>query len=114
MSTPTQTGSTVPSAQPQAFNTQGIHVMAACTIKRPAAELFAFWRNFANLPRFMKHVLDVQVLSPTLSHWKVQGPVGREVEWDAEIINEEPNRLIAWRTVEGADVDSAGSVWFVE
>jgi len=114
MGTTTQTGSTVPSAQPQDFNERGFHVMAACTIDRPSAELFAFFRNFANLPRFMGHVLDVQVLSPTRSHWKVKGPAGRDVEWDAEIINEEPNRLIAWRTVEGADVDSAGSVWFVE
>ena len=114
MGTTAQSGLTTPSAQPQDFNERGFHVMAACTIDRPPAELFAFWRNFANLPRFMGHVLDVQVLSPTRSHWRVKGPAGRDVEWDAEIINEEPHRLIAWRTVDAADVDSAGSVWFVE
>jgi uncharacterized membrane protein len=61
----------------------------------------------------MKHVESVSVLDEKRSHWVVRGPAGSTVEWDAEIINDEPNALIAWRSLDNAEVDNAGSVRFV-
>ncbi|MGE0132924.1 MAG: SRPBCC family protein [Blastocatellales bacterium] len=93
----------------------GIKVEKSVTIKRQAEELFRFWRNFENLPRFMNHLESVRVIDghPNgRSHWVAKAPAGMTVEWDAEIINEEPNELIAWRSLEGAQIPNAGSVRF--
>ncbi|MDB5296788.1 MAG: hypothetical protein JWO31_2771 [Phycisphaerales bacterium] len=106
--------STAVPAEPNAYHKSGIHVSVAYTIAKPRAELFAFWRNFANLPKFMDHVQSVRVTDDKRSHWVVKAPAGRTVEWDAEIINEVPDELIAWRSLGGADVDNAGSVRFVD
>ena len=100
-------------AQPSDYYNEGIHVVVSYVIAKPPEELFQFWRNFENLPRFMTHLKSVTCQGPTRSHWVARGPAGIDVEWDAEIINEEPNRLISWRTVGEADVDSAGTVLFV-
>jgi uncharacterized membrane protein len=75
-------------------------------------ELYRFWRNFENLPHFMKHLKHVSVINDKRSHWIATAPMGGSVEWDAEIINEQENRLIAWASVEGADVDNSGFVRF--
>ena len=91
---------------------KGVKVTRACTIRRPAEELYQFWRNLENLPKFMKHVVTVQKISDVESRWTVQAPGSRTVKWDAIIFNEEVNRLIAWRTREGSDVPNAGSVRF--
>ena len=91
---------------------RGVHVDETFTINKPADELYAFWRNFEQLPRFMEHLVSVQQLDQRRSHWVVKGPAGRKVEWDAEIVNEIPGELIGWRTLDGADVVSAGSVRF--
>lgn len=91
---------------------QGIKVVQVMTINKPAGELYRFWRDFENLPRFMKHLQAVRVQDERRSHWVVKGPAGRDVEWDAEIINEEEGRLIGWRSLEGADIANAGSVRF--
>jgi len=91
---------------------QSIKVLKSVTINRPASELYAFWRNFENLPQFMRHLESVTVLDDKRSHWVAKGPMGKRVEWDAEIINEEMDRLIAWKSVENADVPNAGSVSF--
>jgi uncharacterized membrane protein len=93
---------------------KGIRVERAVTILKPAAELFAFWRNFENLPKFMPHVRSVKKLDEKRSHWVVEAPAGQTVEWDAEIINEVPGEIIAWKSASGADVDHAGSVHFKE
>jgi len=90
----------------------GIHVEHAVTVNRPVEELYGFWRNFANLPQFMAHLVAVRQLDERRSHWVVKAPAGRTVEWDAEIINEIPDQLIGWRTLDKADVISAGSVRF--
>ncbi|HEX8071689.1 MAG TPA: SRPBCC family protein [Pyrinomonadaceae bacterium] len=90
----------------------GIRVEQTVTINRPPAEVYAFWRNFENLPRFMSHVEEVRASDPTHSHWIVRAPAGTSVEWDAEVYNEKENELIAWRSLPGADVDNAGSVHF--
>ncbi|HEV8378927.1 MAG TPA: SRPBCC family protein [Tepidisphaeraceae bacterium] len=100
-------------AEPADYYDEGIHVEVNYTIAKSPQELFQFWRNFENLPKFMHHLKAVICKSPTRSHWIARGPAGIDVEWDAEIINEEPNRLISWRTVGEADVDSAGTVRFL-
>ncbi|MEZ0264660.1 MAG: SRPBCC family protein, partial [Phycisphaerae bacterium] len=75
---------------------------------------FAFWRDFSNLAKFMKHVQVAKAVDDKHSHWKVDGPLGMSVEWDAEIINEEQDKLIAWRSLGGSLVDNAGSVRFAD
>lgn len=90
-----------------------MEVKKSITVNRPAEELYQFWRNFENLPRFMNHLESVQVAGEGRSHWKAKAPLGTTVEWDAEVIEDRPNELIAWRSVAGADVDNAGSVRFV-
>jgi uncharacterized membrane protein len=92
----------------------GVRVDKSITIARPPKEVFAFWRDLTNLPRFMSNVESVTDLGEGRSHWVVKGPRGRTVEWDAVIHNEEEGRMIAWRTLEGAAVQHAGSVWFNE
>jgi uncharacterized membrane protein len=82
------------------------------TINRPPEELYNFWRNLENLPRFMYHLESVQSIGDRLSHWVTKGPAGKRVEWDAEITEDRPNELLAWRSLEGAQVYNAGSVRF--
>jgi len=91
---------------------RGIRLEGKVVIRRPAEELFAFWRDLRNLPKFMPHLERIDVLDDTHSHWVVKGPAGSHLEWDAEIINEVPPQLIGWRSLPGADVASAGSVKF--
>jgi len=94
------------------LGSDGIKVAHAVTINKSADELYDFWRDFSNLPRIMDHLESVTVQDATHSHWVAKAPLGRTVEWDAEIINEVPKQLIAWRSLPGADVDNAGSVTF--
>jgi uncharacterized membrane protein len=81
-------------------------------IARPRDELFQFWRRLENLPRFMDNLESVTVLDSRRSHWVAKGALGARVEWDAEIHNEIPDELLAWRSLPGSDVDQAGSVHF--
>ena len=92
--------------------THGYKVDLSFTVNRPAAELFRFWRDFSNLPKVMSHLESVQVESDHRSHWVARGPAGMTVSWEAELINEKPDRLIAWRSLGGSTVDTAGSVHF--
>jgi uncharacterized membrane protein len=91
---------------------QGIKIEQTLLIDRPADELYAFWRNFENLPRFMEHLESVTVLTPERSRWTARAPAGSHVSWDAEVHNELPDRLIAWRSLPGSDIPNAGSVHF--
>ena len=91
---------------------RGVNVLQSITINRSIEELYRFWRNLENLPQFMRHLESVEKVTDTISHWKAKGPGGTTVEWNAEIYNEEPSKLIAWRSIEGSDVVSAGSVNF--
>jgi len=91
---------------------RGVNVLESVTISQPIELLYRFWRNLENLPQFMRHLVSVEKVTDTISHWRANGPAGSVVEWDAEIFNEIPNKLIAWRSLEGADVVSAGSVNF--
>jgi uncharacterized membrane protein len=93
---------------------RGIHVEDSVTINRPIAEVYRFWRNFENLPRFMQHLESVSTRDAGISHWVAKGPAGMTVEWDARIINEIDNRLIGWQSLEGSTISTAGSVNFDE
>lgn len=84
----------------------------AVTINRPRAELFAYWRDFSNLARFMDNVERIDVLSATRSHWVVKAPGGKTVEWDATVTEEIEDALLAWSSDEGADVPNSGRVEF--
>jgi uncharacterized membrane protein len=89
------------------------HVKKVTIINRPAEELYKFWRNFENLPRFMEHLVSVKGGAENQrSRWIARAPGGATVEWDAEIVNERQNELIAWRSLPGSDVANAGSVRF--
>ena len=89
----------------------GVKIEREISMEEPAEKLYRFWRDVRNLPTIMPNVESVTMLSDTRSHWVVKGPVGTTLEWDAVIINDKANELIAWRT-EGARVESAGSVHF--
>ena len=91
---------------------QGIKVEKSLYINRSPDELFRFWRQLENLPGIMSHIERVQPLDSQRSHWVAKGPLGAPVEWDAEIINERENELIAWRSIPGGTIDTAGSVHF--
>lgn len=91
---------------------KGVKVVRAVTIRRPARELYEFWRNVENLPQIIRHSVTVVAASRTESHWSVAGPGSKCYEWDSLIINDEPERLIAWRTADGADIAHAGTVRF--
>ena len=90
----------------------GVLVDEQVTIDQPIELLYRFWRNLENLPRFMRHLESVERITDTLSRWRAKGPAGTVVEWNAEIINEVPNQVIGWQSIEGSDVVSAGSVNF--
>jgi uncharacterized membrane protein len=87
-------------------------VRSAVTINRPPEELYRFWRNFENLPRVMYHLESVHVTSNGQSHWLAKGPAGKLIKWQAEITEDRPNQLIAWRTLPGSQVDHTGKVEF--
>lgn len=82
------------------------------TINRPRAELYAYWRDFSQLPRFMENVVSVAILDERRSHWVVKAPAGKTVEWDAVITEEREDELIAWASKEGADVPNSGRIDF--
>ncbi len=90
----------------------GIHVDETVRINRSAADLYQFWRNLKNLPVLMRHIDSVEVIDERLSRWKAKGPAGLPITWNAEIINDIQNQLIAWRSVKGSMVECAGSVRF--
>ena len=91
---------------------QGIHVKKSITINRPPEEIYSFWRDFRNLPRVMSHLESVEVTGDRESHWVAKAPAGMKVEWDAIITDDKPNELIAWRSVEGSEVQNSGIVRF--
>jgi uncharacterized membrane protein len=93
---------------------RGVIVESEVTVNRPASELYTFWRTLENLPRVMEHLQSVTVLDERRSRWVATGPLGTTVEWEAEIINEVPGKVIGWRSIEGSTVVTAGSVNFDE
>ncbi|MGN9769214.1 SRPBCC family protein [Micromonospora sp. SD12] len=97
----------------QAARRRVIDMEVAVTVNRSPAEAYRFWRDLENLPRFMTHLECVRAEDLRRSHWTARGPAGRPVEWDAEIVDDQPNRSIAWRSLPGTRVPNAGRVRFV-
>lgn len=87
-------------------------VKKSLIINRSPEELYGFWRDFENLPRFMQHLESVRATGDGRSHWVAKAPAGTSVEWDAEITEDRPDELIAWRSLAGSDVENSGSVRF--
>ena len=90
----------------------GVRARAAVTIRQPREKVFEFMKPFENLPRVMRHLKSVDRLGGGRSRWIAGGPAGSSIEWEAEIINEIPNTLIAWKSLPGSDVSQAGSIRF--
>jgi uncharacterized membrane protein len=107
------------SMQPKTIANSGadagiIRTKRSITVNKPVAEVYAFWRNFENLPQFMRHLDSVQVTGDRHSHWVAKAPAGQTVEWDAETLEDRENEFISWRSVEGADIFNAGNVRFMQ
>lgn len=90
-------------------NKRGVHVIESMTISRPIDEVYARWRAFEELPKTLSHLDQVEVISPTRSRWSVHTSLAA-VSWEAEIIEDQPNALISWRSTEDSIVQCAGSV----
>lgn len=93
---------------------EGAVVGRTVTINRPRAEIYAFWRNFSNLAAVMENVERIDVVDAKRSHWVVKAPAGKTVEWESVVTEDEPDRLIAWQSVEGADIKSSGRIEFLD
>lgn len=91
---------------------KGVQIEESVTIDASPERVWGFWRNFENLPLFMESIESVKKLDEKRTHWVVNGPAETKLEWDAEIINEIPQELIAWRSLDCAEVNNAGSVHF--
>lgn len=89
-------------------------VASSVTINRPAAEVFAAFRDFSQLPRFMDNIDRIDVLDRHRSHWVVRGPAGTTYEWDSRITDEVEGRSLTWQSEEGADVDNSGKIEFAD
>ncbi|MFF0579829.1 SRPBCC family protein [Streptosporangium saharense] len=89
-----------------------MELTATTTIRRPARDVYAFWRHLENLPTFMCHLDEVRVTGERTSHWTASAPFDRTVEWDAEITDEVPEEFVGWRSTGDADVPNAGRVRF--
>jgi uncharacterized membrane protein len=90
----------------------GIKVSELVTINRTPEELYGFWRRLENLPRIMRHLESVHVIDEGRSRWRIRGPAGAAIEWDAEIVRDFPGRLITWQSLPYTSVIHAGSVSF--
>jgi uncharacterized membrane protein len=90
-----------------------MELTATTTIRKPAPDVYAFWRDLENLPTFMAHLEEIRTTGDRTSHWVASAPFGNDVEWDAEITDEVATEKIAWRSTGDADVPNTGTVWFV-
>ncbi|KJE21059.1 putative integral membrane protein [Frankia torreyi] len=88
-----------------------VHARSSTTIRRAPQDLYRRWHDFESLPTFMYHLDSVRTTDGT-SHWKIRGPAGRKIKWDARIVEDRPDELIAWRSVGRSDVRNAGTVRF--
>ena len=89
-----------------------MELTATTTIRQPTSEVYAFWRDLENLPTFMAHLEQVRATGDRTSHWIAGAPFGKNVTWDAEIIDEVPGEKIAWRSTGNADVSNTGTIRF--
>jgi len=98
----------------EAEHGEGAVVGRTVTIGRPREEVYAFWRDFPNLATIMENIERIETIDARRTHWVVKAPAGRTVEWDSVVTDDEPGHLIAWQSVEDADVKSSGRVEFLD
>ena len=91
---------------------RGLRVERTVTIMRSADDLYRCWRDLSRLPELMPFLESVTPIDQSRSRWTARGPLDLPVTWEAEIVADEPGRLLAWRSTPDADVDNAGSVRF--
>jgi uncharacterized membrane protein len=92
-----------------------VEIKTTVSLDKPRNEVYSFWRNLENLPRFMKHLAKVEEIDQTRSRWTAKGPAGvGSVSWEAEILEDHQNEFISWRSLPGSTIDNAGQVRFVE
>lgn len=92
-----------------------VEVKTTVSLNRPRNEVYSFWRNLENLPRFMRHLEKVEEIDQTRSRWTAKGPAGvGKVSWEAEILEDHQNEFISWQSLPGSTIDNAGHVRFVE
>jgi uncharacterized membrane protein len=90
----------------------GVKIDESIVVNAPPQRVYGIWRNLENLPRLLSNVERVEILDRTRSRWTVKGPAGTPISWDAELINDKPGEIIAWRTIDSSLVNHAGSVGF--
>jgi uncharacterized membrane protein len=90
----------------------GIDVQDSVTVNAPVDKVYKYWSELENFPNFMSHVKEVSKTDRKTYHWKVTGPVGTRFEWEAQVTTQVPNERLAWKTIEGASVESQGEVSF--
>ncbi len=98
--------------EPSGIGRYNVRAEAEVIVARPARDLYRIWRNLENLPVFMTHLVSVEEKDDTFSHWVAQGPLGMVIKWDAMIISDVEDEVIAWQSMEGSGVDNAGSIRF--
>lgn len=91
---------------------QAIDVTTSLTINQPRSYVYSYWRKLETLPRFMKHLEQVQPIDATHSYWTARAPGGLNVEWEAEITQEEKNERLAWQSMPEADINNTGEMQF--
>lgn len=91
---------------------RAVDIHKAMHIQAPLEDVYHFWANYENFPRFMTHIQEVRNLGEGRSHWIAAGPAGTSVAWDAELTAYEPNRLLAWRSTPGSMIENAGVIHF--
>jgi uncharacterized membrane protein len=92
--------------------TEGVLVDKSVTIDVTPEKLYKFWIDFENLPRFMDHLEAVWMIGDHRYRWVARAPAGMSVEWDADVIEERPNEVVAWRSLPGSEIANEGSVRF--
>lgn len=96
----------------RATHLQTLELTGSTTVRRSPQEVYGFWRRLENLPSVMAHVEEITTSGGGRSHWTVRAPFGRTVEWDAEITEDVPGRLLSWQSLPGADVENSGTIRF--
>jgi uncharacterized membrane protein len=82
-------------------------------INAPVEEVYGYWETLENLPRFMANVDEVRSTGPDTTHWKIRGPLGKSIEFDARTTERKENEAIGWNSTDG-DVGTSGEVRFKE
>lgn len=89
-----------------------VRLASRIIVDRPPEEVYRYWRDFSNLPGPISFIEKVELQEGNVSHWVARGPVGPAIEWDAELVDDDPGKLLAWRSLEGSDLQTWGTVIF--